>query len=181
MLDPRLPPNGIDKLQHYTRKFGPAAERMLKDANGPLHQRGRAVGLDFQYHEGSKVFNSMNCHKLITWAYIKHEAATANHLKEVMLRKYFSEGKNLGLKSELLAAVDEAKLPLDEAEKIIDDKAECSDDVNEEFETELADSHRKVSGVPAFYFPDGTTFSGAEQGQVFDRAIARALERTAAK
>ena len=175
MLDPSLPAGGKDKLLHYTLKFGPQAEKMLRDPNNHLYTRGRSIGCDFKYVEGSKVFNSRKAHMLLTWAISVHGAAAQSKLKEVMLRMYLGEGANLGERPELLAAVKEAGLPEDEAASVLDGKHPKSDELEEEMEEELVDSHRKVSGVPAFYFPDGTHFTGGQPGQVFDRVIAQNL------
>ena len=177
MLDPTLPPAGVDKLQHYMRKFGPQAERMLKDPSNPLRQRGGPIGCDFQYHEGSKVFNSMKAHQLLVWAVLKHGVDSQMKLKEVFLRKYLADGANLGLEPELLAGVTEAGLPEAEAKEVLSESHKDFDEIQETFEAQLADSHRKVNGVPAFYFPDGTTFSGGQEGRVFDMAIAKALAK----
>ena len=179
MLDPSLPPAGVDKLQHYMRKFGPQAERMLKDPNNFLAQRGKPIGCAFQYHEGSKVFNSMQAHHLLTWAVLKHGVPAQMKLKEVFLRRYLAEGANLGLQPELLASVAEVGLPQEEAKAVLDETHKDFDEIQETFESQLADSHRKGNGVPAFYFPDGTTFSGGQEARTFDQAIARALAKSA--
>jgi predicted DsbA family dithiol-disulfide isomerase len=171
MLDPRLPEAGVDKMQHYMRKFGPQMKRMLTDPDNPLNVRGRPIGLDFRYHEGSKVFNTLKAHKLLTWAAEEKGPAKQATLKEIFLRRYLSEGANLGQNPELLDAVREAELPAEEAQQVLEEKHPKSGAIDDRLQDELADSHSKVNGVPAFYFPDGTTFSGAQDGSVFDRAF----------
>jgi len=179
MLDPSLPSKGVDKLYHYTRKFGPQAEKMLKDPNNHLYQRGRAIGCDFKYHEGSKVFNSRQCHLLLTWADECHGHEAQAKLKEVFLEMYLSRGADLGVREELLAAVKEAGLPVDDATTVLDGAHAKSSDLEERLDDELVDSHRKTSGVPHFFFPDGTNFSGAQPGDVLDKVIANVLAKSA--
>ena len=177
MLDPALPSKGVDKLYHYTKKFGPQAERMLKDPNGHIQKRGAAIGCEFKYHEGSKVFNSRKCHLLLTWADECHGLASQQALKEVFLTMYLNRGADLGLDDELLAAVAEAKLPVAEAKEVLSGAHAKSSDLEERLDDELVDSHRKTSGVPHFFFPDGTNFSGAQPGEVLDKVIASVMAK----
>lgn len=180
MLDQTLPAKGVDKLYHYTKKFGPQAETMLKDPNGHLNQRGRAIGCDFKYHEGSKVFNSRNCHLLVTWADECHGQAATAKLYDVFLEMYLNRGSNLGLHEEMLAGIEEAGLPVDEAKLVLAGKHDKSEELEERLDEELLDSHRKTSGVPHFFFEDGTNFSGAQPGEVLDKVIAKVLAKSSA-
>jgi predicted DsbA family dithiol-disulfide isomerase len=181
MLDSRLPSQGADKLEHYTRKFGPRAIEMIKDPNNALNQRGRPIGIEFNYVPGCRVFNSRKAHKLLTWAVIKHSVEAQATLKEILLRKYFKDCLDLGRDAELLKAVEEAGLPVEPAKAMLDGTSADDAEIEEHLEAELVDSHSKVTGVPAFYFPGGIEISGGQTNDVFQRVIVKSLSVSQAK
>ena len=166
-LNPHSPVEGEDKMEAYIRKFGPDAKRFLLDQNNHLYTRGREVGANMRYVEGSKVFNTFPAHHLIHWAEKEHGPKRANDLHEVLFRKYFNEGLNLGPKDELLKAVKEVGLPVEDAEKAMEAK-KYADEVNKE----LRQSHRTCSGVPHFTFPNGHTISGGQEVDHFAAILA---------
>ena len=170
-----MPAAGKDKLQHYMQKFGPSAKGFLTDPNNQLNQRGKPIGCDFQYHEGSKVFNSLNAHKLLTWAGLQGVEAQ-NKLCEVYFRQYFKEGKCLGLVDQVIPGAVEAGLDEAEARKVLADDAHP---IAAKTEEELVESHSKVRGVPHFYFPDGEQLSGGQPVEVFEQTLRTALARAA--
>lgn len=168
MLDPSLPRTGVDKLQHYTRKFGARARAVLTDPENMLNQRGRPMGIEFVYHEGSKVFNTFDGHRLLEVAKAKGGLATQNAVQEVLFRKYFKEGANLADKGQLTAAAEECGLSAADVEEAVSSKA-----VEATVGAELEQSHSRVSGVPHFYFPSGQETSGGESVESFQRALAK--------
>ena len=172
-LDPRLPASGKDKMQHYLQKFGPSAKSFLVDPNNMLNTRGKPMGIEFVYHEGSKVFNSFNAHKLLAAAGLE-SVQKQNALMEVYFRQYFKEGKSLGLPEELIPGAVEAGMSEAEVRKVIDD-----DHLTEVVGDELANSHAKVRGVPHFYFPGGGEISGGESTETFERTLRAAMAKAA--
>jgi protein disulfide-isomerase len=144
---------------------------MLTDPNNMLNQRGRPMGIEYNYHAGSKVFNSLAAHKLIALAAQEGGAAMQNDLMEVFFRKYFSEGKNLGEKNELLLGVKEVGLDAAKAAATI---AADDDALDELVQEELVESHAKVTGVPFFSFPGGQVISGGESVESFKSALNKA-------
>eukprot|EP01079_Euglenida_sp_SAG-EU17-18_P002312 gene2312-3155_t len=99
--------SGADKMEYYKKKFGPQAEAMLKDPNNMLNVRGRPMGIEFNYHEGSRVFNTFSAHRVMELA-LRNSVQTQNDLCEVLFRKYFKEGKDLSQISDLVDAAEEA-------------------------------------------------------------------------
>lgn len=168
MLDPRLPAQGVDKLQHYSAKFGAErAKGFLLDPNNALKVRGRPLGADFEYHEGSKVFNSLNGHRLAHYALVNHGVAAQNRLMETMFRKYFKEGRNLGVEAELLDSATEAGLDAAKVAAFLK-----SPDATEEVMAELEVSHASCNGVPHFTFPSGKQVSGGQEVAAFRNILA---------
>jgi predicted DsbA family dithiol-disulfide isomerase len=161
---------------HYKQKFGPAAEQMLRDPNNRLNQRGRPMGVEFVYHTDSKVFNSRMAHQLLGFARNLGGAPLQNSLQEILFRRYFKDGEDLGRLEALAAAAAEASIsPQDFAryQATLDTKSAES----AELDRELAASHSTCTGVPHFTFPSGKEISGGEAVSVF----ARVLQQEAAR
>lgn len=137
-----------------------------------LNQRGRPMGIEFVYHEGSRVFNTFNCHKLMAAAAL-NSVEQQNHLQEILFRKYFKEGKDLGQESELVAAATEAKMIEADAKAALQPDHPLGQAVKKEL------SHVRVNGVPHFYFPNGRELSGGQPIEVFAEELRRAASSTA--
>jgi predicted DsbA family dithiol-disulfide isomerase len=179
MLNPNGPVAGEDKMQAYMRKFGAQARSFLTDPNNMIAKRGREMGLDYQYHDGSKTFNTIHPHRLMYYTLEKYGVEAQNKLQEVLFRRYFKEGQNLGPIAEdgdLVAGAVESGL--DKAEVLTFLKSE---EAHEEVQEEMVESHSKVSGVPHFYFPEsGLETSGGQTQQAFQKLLsaeAQALDR----
>jgi len=170
-LNPGMSVAGEDKMAVYTRKFGKQAEVWLRDPNNMLALRGREIGIDYKYIDGSKTFNTVHGHRLMWWTLSKNGIEAQNRLQEVLFRRYFAEGENLGPINEdgsLVAGAVEAGLDKDEVLKFLN-----SDQGKEEVEAELVESHAKVDSVPHFYFPkSGQEASGGQPQAAFQRLLA---------
>jgi predicted DsbA family dithiol-disulfide isomerase len=174
MLDPALPHDGVDKLQHYQKKFGARAKSMLQDPDNALNQRGRPIGIEFNYFEGSKVFNTLDPHKVMAFAHQKGGIALQNQLQEVLFRKYFKEGRNLGDRVELLDAAREAGLAESDVTAILD--AGASHPLHSQVVREVQSAQSRISGVPHFIFSNGEEISGGESVGRFASAVNRAAK-----
>ena len=167
-LDPHIPPAGIDKIQHYTRKFGPRGVGFINDPNHHLAVRGREIGLAFQYVPGSKVFNSFNGHRLMHRAQ-KISLKLQSDLQEVFFRKYFSEGKDLGNVEELADAAQEVGMPKQQTLAYLSSQEDV-----EPVREKLEEVHGSgISGVPHFFFPNGEEVSGGQGVEEFAVLLSR--------
>ena len=169
-LNPGGNVNGEDKMEAYMRKFGPQARSFLQDPNNQIAKRGREIGIDYKYHEGSKVFNTIHPHRLMYYVLQKKGVEAQNNLQEILFRRYFSEGQNLGPVAkggQLMEAAVEAGLDKEEIFKFLN-----SDECTEEVQEEMVESHSKVSGVPHFYFPaSGKETSGGQPIHAFQKLL----------
>ncbi len=62
MLDPSLPAPGTNKMALYRKKFGARFDAMIPH----MKQVGSTIGVNFSY--GGNVGNTLNSHRLVTWA-----------------------------------------------------------------------------------------------------------------
>src|SRR5665213_2860918 len=65
LLDPTIPPQGLDRNEYIAKKFGSA------DAIEPAHQRltemGRAEGIDYRFDLIARSPNTIDAHRLVRW------------------------------------------------------------------------------------------------------------------
>lgn len=180
-LNPTLPDTGADKMELYIRKFGPQAEKMLRDPNNQfarmsahLNQEAKAIDpstqyppVEFRYIEGSRVFNSLRAHMLVAHDAVEADNALQNKLMEIMFRKYFAEGKDLGKTEELMACGQEAGI----SKEIIEDAIVKENlPLKQKTLAGIAQA-RGVGGVPFFRFPNKEVASGSQPIDVFQELL----------
>lgn len=139
-LDETLPIEGVDKREHYFRKFGnrfPNMERQMTAV-------GKEYGINFSY--GGKVANTLNSHRLIHLAGLQGKQ---DQVVNGLFRRYFEEEKNLGSIDVLLEAAEEAGMNRGEVEAYLK-----SDAGKDEVKKQVDQFRNYVSGVPFFIFED---------------------------
>jgi predicted DsbA family dithiol-disulfide isomerase len=85
---------GEDLLEHLTKKYGPSATQRFGDANSPLRQSGRAVGIEFT--NDRKIYNTIRAHTLVE--YVKNDLNDndkANSIMEDLYGRFFVKGQNI--------------------------------------------------------------------------------------
>eukprot|EP00755_Sulcionema_specki_P027579 Sspe_Gene.88042::Locus_60172_Transcript_2_10_Confidence_0.105_Length_1384::g.88042::m.88042 len=150
-LNKNIPPEGVDKMAHYQKKFGPRAERMLKDPNNQLCRTGAKLGIAFNYKDGCRVSNSMKGHRLMHHTLETHGWQKQNDLMEAIFYKYFTENEDLGRDEVLLAAARSVQLDESECMKVLQSNIH-EDEVNRLF----AASSNNVIPHYTFVLPDSS-------------------------
>eukprot|EP00619_Florenciella_sp_RCC1007_P001528 CAMPEP_0205908314 /NCGR_PEP_ID=MMETSP1325-20131115/3131_1 /ASSEMBLY_ACC=CAM_ASM_000708 /TAXON_ID=236786 /ORGANISM="Florenciella sp., Strain RCC1007" /LENGTH=183 /DNA_ID=CAMNT_0053274499 /DNA_START=117 /DNA_END=668 /DNA_ORIENTATION=- len=164
LLNPAASTKGVNKLQMYKEKFG---EDRVEKMVPMMKAKFAAVGID--YSMGGKTGSTFDSHRLATYAYQQGGAQMQNQLMEELFMNYFSEEKFLGDPSVLKAAA--AKVGLDGADAVVDDK----NALKEEVETELQTHARGIHGVPHF-FVNEYQISGAQPTEVFQQLFEQIAE-----
>jgi predicted DsbA family dithiol-disulfide isomerase len=163
MLDPTIPPEGLDRQDYMLRKFGP--ER-LKTIHGPLIAAGAELGVPYDFDAITRTPNTLDAHRLIRWAHtagLQHEAA------ERLFMAYWSEGKDVGDRAVLAACAGEAGINAQQIRELLD-----SDQDVEETKAEIRHaSDIGVTGVPTFFLAQRYALAGAQPPEVLADAITR--------
>jgi predicted DsbA family dithiol-disulfide isomerase len=115
-LDPNASKEGINKLQHYNKKFG---EERIKMMLPRMMETFAKVGLP--YSMGGLTGNTFDSHRLIYFAAAKGGPALQDALVEELFKNYFCEEKYIGDRGVLLQAAITAGLDKAEAERVLDD------------------------------------------------------------
>ena len=162
-LNPQMPPQGEDIIEHLQRKYGtPAAQ--LQANQEAIRQRGAALGFTFDMERRKRTYNTFDAHRLLHWAELEGKQRA---LKHALLRAYFSEGRDVSDRDTLVAIAGSAGLPVGRAREILDSDV-YADEVRaiEQFFLQHG-----IQAVPAVIIDRKHLLSGGQPVEVFERAL----------
>lgn len=121
------------------------------------------VGLEFNFDKAI-VANSFNAHRLIKYAGTRDKG---NEAKEILLRAYFTEGKNIDDYDTLIQLATEIGLYRDEIKHLLE-----SNDYTDAVKKDIQEARKmNIHGVPFFLFNRKYAISGAQQTGLFIQAL----------
>ena len=161
-LNPDLPSEGIDRQVYLANKFGNS--RSAAEIYARVLAAGKSVGIDFALDRIARQPNTLDAHRLISWAQAQ---GSAEELVERLFRAYFLEGRFIGDRNVLADVAGEAGLSAQAA------RAHLASD---EGAATIAEMDRRVrelgvTGVPFFIFSGKFAVSGAQDPAVLVRAM----------
>jgi predicted DsbA family dithiol-disulfide isomerase len=162
-LNPQLPPEGEDAMEHLSRKYGAPPEQLMKN-RAVLRERGAEVG--FAFGDRPRVWNTFDAHRLLHWAGLE-SAAKQSALKHALLTAYHARAENPGARDVLLRAAGDAGLDVAGAAAVLD-SGEYADAVRER---ERHWQRLGIHSVPAIVIDDRHLISGGQPPEVFERAL----------
>lgn len=174
-LDPTIPPEGVDRHAYLERKFGPDRARHIGDA---IREAGEEAGITFNFDRIERTPNTFDSHRLIRWA---ASAGCQNEMVDILFRRYFEDGEDIGDRKVLVDAAREAGMDHElVAYLLIHDKdAEL---IRHEDRTAR---EMGISGVPTFLFEQAYAVMGAQEVEGYvrciDKVAAKLAERAAAQ
>jgi predicted DsbA family dithiol-disulfide isomerase len=160
-LNPTMPPEGQEIVEHLTQKYGITPEQVA--ANGQaLRERGAAVG--FTFNRRARTYNSFDAHRLLHWAEAEGKDRA---LKHALLRAYFTDGQDISDRETLVRLAGEAGLPEARAAEILaSDEHAPEVRAEEKFYLDLG-----ISGVPSVILNDRHLIQGGQPPELFERAL----------
>jgi predicted DsbA family dithiol-disulfide isomerase len=162
-LNPQMPPEGEDTVQHLSRKYGLAPDQLARNREA-LRERGASVG--FTFGERPRIWNTFDAQRLLHWAGLAG-ADKQRALKHALLGAYHTEGDNPGDAAVLLRAAKQAGLDEAEAREVIE-SGRYADEVR------AAERHWQELGihsVPSVIIDDQHLIQGGQPPEVFERAL----------
>lgn len=156
-LEPDAPKEGVEKREHYRRKFGPQVERM----QDRMSEVFRNLGLEYKY--SGLTGNTLDSHRLIYFA--GQQGPDKQHnLVEELCTGYFTQEKFIGDREFLVEAANKAGVQ--GAAEFLQDPNNGLREVKEELE------QYTPAGVPFYVINDGKQkLSGAQPPEVFLKAF----------
>jgi len=163
LLDPSIPPEGVDLREQLRKKYGGDPEAMFGRVEAAAHETG--IPLDFA--KVRRMVSTIGAHTLL-----RHAAprGTQRALATALFAAYFLDGRDLGQPAVLASLAVSHGFATDEAISLIGDASERRRTREDADESE----RRGVEGVPFFMFGDRLALAGAQPLKVFRSTIKRA-------
>lgn len=164
-LNPHMPAEGQDTIEHLTQKYGISAEQAR--ANGQaIRERGAAVGFSYDPERRSRVWNTFDAHRLLHWAELQGPAQQLA-LKQALLKAYLTDGENPSDHDVLVRLAGEAGLNTAQAREVLasDEYAQATRQREQEF------LDAGIHSVPAIILNRQHLISGGQPVEVFERAL----------
>jgi predicted DsbA family dithiol-disulfide isomerase len=162
-LNPAMPPEGEDTVQHLAKKYG-ASPAQLAQGRETLRQRGAAVG--FTFGDRPRIWNTFDAHRLLHWAGME-SADKQRALKHALLTAYHTHAENPGAPDVLLRLAGEVGLDVPRARAILASD-EFADAVRER---ERFYQQQGIHSVPAIIINEHHLISGGQPPEVFEQAL----------
>ena len=162
-LNPQMPPEGEDIVEHLMRKYGSTPEQIAHN-QAAIRARGEALGFSFSKEGRSRTYNTFDAHRLLHWAGLE---GRQTQLKHALLGAYFTAGENPSSHEVLLRAAAVSGLDVDEAQRVLS-SGEYANEVREREQFYLAQG---INGVPAVIVNDRHLIQGGQPVEVFEQAL----------
>ena len=169
MLNPDMPPEGVDRHAYMAQKFGDRAH----EVHDRVKAAGREVGLDFAFERISRQPNTVVAHSLVA---VSEPGDAQGRMVEALFEAYFLAGRDLTEASELMDVAELAGMPRAEAEAHLQNAALHS----QTMASDQAAREMGVTGVPFFIFNRRVGLSGAHEPNVLLRAMTQSLQEPTA-
>jgi predicted DsbA family dithiol-disulfide isomerase len=167
LLNPDMPPAGIERRTYLERKFGSSSR--IQQVFGAVVAAGQAEGIPFAFERIKRTPDAVPSHRLVRYL---SRFGQATEIVEAIFKAYFVDGLDIG-DLDLLAALA-GGLGFDEAEILA--YLESDEDMADIY-GENARAHRLgINGVPSYLFDETFALSGAQESDVFLRLIDLARE-----
>ena len=165
MLNPDMPPEGVDRQAYLDQKFGGRAHEVYDRVKAAGHE----VGLNFAFERIARQPNTVVAHSLVA---ASEPGEAQSRMVEALFEAYFMAGRDLTEASELMDVAEAAGMHRAQAEALLQNAALHSQTI----ESDQAAREMGVTGVPFFIFNRRVGLSGAHEPDVLLRAMAQSLE-----
>lgn len=166
LLNPELPPEGMDRKTHLERKFGSA--HRVQRVFGAVLAAAEAEGMKLDLGAIAKTPSSLASHRLIRFA---EREPCRDDLVEAIFAAYFAEGRDIGDPAVLEAIGTAHGLPASPL------RAWIAATETHDAGSGNARAHRLgVNGVPCFIFDERYAIAGAQEPDILARLVDLAAE-----
>ncbi len=161
-LQPGMPEGGLPWSEFARRKFG--GEANAKAAFAHVAAAGESDGISFDFDRIASAPNTVDAHRLILFAADRGREWEA---AEALFRAYFSEGKDLNDREQLVEVASGVGLAAEEAYGYLAGE----DGVAEVLASQEEAGRLGIAGVPFYVFDGKYALSGAQPAEVFGRVL----------
>ncbi|HYG25439.1 MAG TPA: DsbA family oxidoreductase [Caulobacteraceae bacterium] len=167
-LNPGMPPEGQNIVEHVAGKYGSTPEQSAKNRAMITARAAEAwPGFEMKMGEESRIWNTFDAHRLLHWAGETAGPAAQKALKTALFEAYFTRGETVSDARVLVAAAEAAGLDRAEAEAVLAE-GRYAEAVRAE---EALWRGRGINGVPAVVVEGKWLISGGQPAGVFEEAL----------
>ena len=165
-LNPGMPPEGENIVEHIGRKYGSTPEQSAA-SRAMIRERAAEVGFDMRMGEDSRIWNTFDAHRLLAWAAATAGPAGQKALKQALFAAHFTEGRNIADRAVLAEVAGAAGLDAEEAAAVLAD-GRFADEVRAE---QGLWRGRGINAVPAVVVEGRYLISGGQPASVYEEAL----------
>lgn len=169
-LYPGIPKEGMDRDDFVRQRY-----RGADQSAGRAQLEGEAArsGIDMAFERIRRMPNTFDGHRLL---HLAREAGVQHELSDILFRRYFEQGMDVGDDQVLIDAAADAGMNREEVTAYL-----ASDSGADAVRGELdRASNIGVTGVPCFVFAGAYALPGAQEPEVIAQVIERAKVKLAA-
>ena len=162
MLNPDMPPEGMDRRAYLEAKFG--GREAAASVYARIDEAARAAGLDLDLGAIERTPSTLDAHRLIHWAGLEGRQTP---VVTRLFAAYFREGRDIGDHATLVALAGDAGMDPAVVERLLATDADVED-------VRARDAHareRGVTGVPTFVVAQRHVVAGAQPPELWARVI----------
>ncbi|MCW8915527.1 MAG: DsbA family oxidoreductase [Magnetovibrio sp.] len=167
MLNPEMPPTGMERNDYLLHKFGTQAR--VRRLLGALEETGQSEEISFNFDRIEHTPSTVNAHRLVRYA---SEHGLGEQVVERLFCSYFQDGLNIGEMEELSAIGRSIGLEGGPLDMYLDSTL----DVEWVLEQNSKAHRNGVNGVPCFMVDGQLALQGAQPPEI----LARLLDAAAA-
>ena len=164
-LNPQMPAEGEDTVEHLMRKYGLTREQCERNTEA-ICQRGKAVGFTFGKGMRRRIYNTFDAHRLLHWARLE---GRQRELKHALLRAYFTDGEDPSDHALLARTAGEVGLDAERARAILASDEYAADVRRREHYYQ----NRGIHAVPSVIVDDRHLIQGGQPVEVFEETLRR--------
>lgn len=165
-LNPNMPPEGEDLVEHLGKKYGSTAEQQSQMYQN-IKARGAEVGFAFHPVGRGRIYNTFDAHRLLHWAEVTLSSQAQHRLKKALLNAYQGRGEKIDSHEVLLAIVQAEGFDVSQARSVLESDRYAKEVRDKEHFYTSAGIH----SVPAVIINDKHLISGGQPAQVFANAL----------
>jgi predicted DsbA family dithiol-disulfide isomerase len=170
-LNPQMPPEGQDIIEHITQKYGSTPDQIALNQQG-IEARGTELGFTFDMSKRTRTYNTFDAHRLLHWAEIEGRQL---QLKQALFDAYFTEGRNPSDHDVLVDVAAKAGLDPQQASELLTSTRYA----NEVRQREVLYAERGIRAVPSVIVNDKYLIQGGQPVEAFEQALRKIAAESA--
>jgi predicted DsbA family dithiol-disulfide isomerase len=162
-LNPTMPPEGENVLEHVSRKYGSSPEQ-VRENRAAMQERAAGLGFTMNTGDESRIWNTFDAHRLLHWAALGTGQVA---LKHELFDAYFTRQQSPADHEVLVSAATAAGLDPEVARDVLV-SGRYAEEVRQEEQRWLTEG---VRGVPHIVINEAFVISGGQPPEKFERAL----------